>query len=77
MIGKAKPKTIDGYLAGLDDDTRAALEKLRTDITAAAPGAEECISYGVPAFRLKGMLVGFGATPKHCAFYENAARKGE
>ena len=40
-----KPQTIDEYLAGLPDDKRAALEKLRKTIRKAAPGAEECISY--------------------------------
>jgi uncharacterized protein YdhG (YjbR/CyaY superfamily) len=40
-----KPKTIDEYLAGLSEDKRAALEKLRKTIRAAAPKAEECISY--------------------------------
>src|SRR5438128_12424363 len=65
----AKPKTIDEYLAALSEDKRAALEKLRKTIRAAAPEAEECISYQIPAFRLDGMLVGFGATAKHCAFY--------
>jgi uncharacterized protein YdhG (YjbR/CyaY superfamily) len=65
-----KPKTVDEYLAALSDDKRAALEKLRKTIRAAAPKAEECISYQLPAFRLDGrMLVGFGATAKHCAFY--------
>ena len=64
-----KPKTIDEYLAALSDDKRAALEALRKTIRAAAPEAEECISYQLPAFRLNGMLVGFGATAKHCAFY--------
>ena len=65
-----KPKTIDEYLAALSDDKRAALEKLRKTIKAAAPKAEECISYQLPAFRLNGrMLVAFGATAKHCAFY--------
>lgn len=64
-----KPKTIDEYLAALSDDKRAALEELRKTIRAAAPEAEECISYQLPAFRLDGMLVGFGATAKHCAFY--------
>lgn len=64
-----KPRTIDEYLAAVGDDKRAALEKLRTTIRAAAPKAEECISYQLPAFRLNGMLVGFGATAKHCAFY--------
>ncbi|QJE94826.1 iron chaperone [Luteolibacter luteus] len=60
---------IDDYLASVDPAQRAALEALRKAIHAAAPGAEECISYGIPAFRLNGMLVGFGATKKHCAFY--------
>ena len=64
-----KPRTIDDYLAALSDDKRAALEKLRKTIRAAAPHAEECISYQLPAFRLNGMLVGFGATATHCAFY--------
>ena len=66
----AKPKTIDDYLAVLSDDQRAALEKLRKTIKSAAPKAEECISYGLAAFRLDGKpLVAFGATANHCAFY--------
>jgi uncharacterized protein YdhG (YjbR/CyaY superfamily) len=65
-----KAKTIDEYLAALSADKRAALEKLRKAIQAAAPKAEECISYQLPAFRLDGkMLVAFGATANHCAFY--------
>ena len=66
---RAKARTIDEYLAGLSDDQRAALEKLRKTIRAAAPKAEECISYQLPAFRLNGVLVAFGATGNHCAFY--------
>ena len=61
--------TIDEYLASVSDDKRPALEKLRNTIRSIAPKAEECISYGIPAFRLNGMLVGFGATSKHCALY--------
>jgi len=65
-----KPKNIDEYLAAVSDDKRAALQKLRKDIQAAAPKAEECISYQLPAFRLDGrFLVAFGAAAKHCAFY--------
>jgi uncharacterized protein YdhG (YjbR/CyaY superfamily) len=64
-----KAKTIDEYLAALNDDQRAALERLRKIIRAAAPNAEECVSYQLPAFRLNGMLVAFGATATHCAFY--------
>ena len=77
-----KPETIDGYLAALSDNKRAALAKLRNVIRAAVPRAEECISYQVPAFRLDGrMLVAFGAAARHCAFYPGSsaieAHKGE
>ena len=65
-----KPTTTDEYLAAVSEDKRAALEKLRKSIQAAAPGAEECISYQLPAFRLNGkLLVAYGAAAKHCAFY--------
>jgi len=69
----AKPQTIDEYLAPLSNEQRAALEKLRRTIKSAAPKAEECISYQLPAFRLGGrMLVAFGAWANHCAFYPGA-----
>ena len=67
------PKTIDEYLAALSRDKRPALERLRKAIRAAAPRAEECISYQLPAFRLDGrVLVWFGASANHCAFYPGA-----
>ena len=70
MMKKNAAKTIDEYLAGVrDEDHRRALEKLRKQIKAAAPRAEECISYQMPAFRQNGMLVFFGNASKHCAFY--------
>lgn len=66
----AKPQTIDEYLAPLSSEKRAALEKLRRAVRSAAPRAEECISYQIPAFRLGGrLLVAFGAAANHCAFY--------
>jgi uncharacterized protein YdhG (YjbR/CyaY superfamily) len=68
-----KPRTIDEYLAPLSSDKRAALQKLRKAIKAAAPEAEECISYQIPAFRLDGkMLVWFGAATNHCSFFPGA-----
>ena len=81
-MNKRRALTIDEYLAALSDDKRAALQKLRRAIKTAAPGAEECISYGMPAVRLRGkMLVWFGAATNHCAFYPGAfpihAHKGE
>ncbi len=69
-----KPESIDAYLARLTGDKRSALEKLRRAIKAAAPKAEECITYQLPAFRLDGkVLVWFGAASKHCSFYPGAA----
>lgn len=71
---KTKIATIDEYLAALEDGQRAALQKIRQTIRAAAPKAEECISYSLPAFRLNGKpLVAFGASKKHCAFYPMSA----
>jgi len=81
-MAKSKPQTIDEYLERLPADKRAALEKLRKTIRAAAPEAEECISYQIPAFRQNGVLVGFGASANHCSFFPFngaavAAHKGE
>ena len=65
-----KPKSHDDYLAAVTEDKRRALQKLRKAIKAAAPKAEECISYQIPAFRLNGkFLVAYGAATNHCAFY--------
>ncbi len=64
------PKVHDDYLATLSADKRTALQDLRKDIRAAAPKAEECISYRIPGFRLNGkLLASYGAGAKHCAFY--------
>src|SRR5262245_56919336 len=66
----AKPRNIGEYFASLGKEKRAALQKLRKDIQAAAPKAEECICYQLPAFRLDGkFLVAFGAARSHCSFY--------
>lgn len=72
---KRKPTSIDEYLDGVKPDQRAALERLRKLIHAAAPDAVEGISYGLPAFRLDGRpLVAFGAAANHCAFYPMSGR---
>jgi uncharacterized protein YdhG (YjbR/CyaY superfamily) len=67
---RAKPRTVSAYFASLSGENRAALNKLRKNILAAAPGAEECVSYQMPAFRFDGrMLVWYGAWENHCALY--------
>jgi uncharacterized protein YdhG (YjbR/CyaY superfamily) len=64
------PASIDQYLAGVSDEKRAALQRLRKTILGVIPTAEECISYGMPAFRYEGkVLVFFAAQANHCAFY--------
>ncbi len=70
-----RPRDIDAYLAGLDASSGAALRKLRQAIHAAAPKAEECVSYGMPAFRLNGKLIaGFRAAAHHCSFHPMSGR---
>src|SRR4029079_4987139 len=73
-LAKQKLKTIDNYLAGATPDQRAALQQLRETIHTVTPKAEECISYGIPAFRLNGRsLVFFGAWANHCSFYPGSS----
>ncbi len=71
---KRSADPISSYLAPLPREQREALGRLRALIHAAAPDAEECISYGIPAFRLNGLLVAFGAAKHHCAFYPCSGR---
>jgi uncharacterized protein YdhG (YjbR/CyaY superfamily) len=68
---KPKVKTIDAYLSTVSDpERRRALEDLRKKIRSVIPGAEECISYNLPAFRLDGVVVaGFSATTKGCSYF--------
>ena len=69
MRGAPVAKSVDQWLARVEPKQRAALEKLRVQIRAAAPGVEEVISYGQPTFKLHGHLVAFGAFAKHLSFF--------
>jgi uncharacterized protein YdhG (YjbR/CyaY superfamily) len=69
-VTSRKPATIDEYLAGVSGDRRIALDELRKVIRSIVPRADECISYGIPAFRLDGAIVaGFCATAKGCSYF--------
>ena len=62
-------KDVDEYLAAIPPDQRAALERLRKMIRAAAPKATEGISYGMPGYKYLGALVYFAAFKDHCSFF--------
>jgi uncharacterized protein YdhG (YjbR/CyaY superfamily) len=63
------PQEIDRYLATLDEPKRSTLEALRESILAVLPEAEQCISYGVPAFKVEGKTVaGFAAFKNHLSY---------
>jgi uncharacterized protein YdhG (YjbR/CyaY superfamily) len=67
---RGKPATIDEYLAPLNGEQRKALERLRKTIRSIIPQAEECIRYGMPAFRLRDDVVaGFAATADGFSYY--------
>ncbi|MEQ1899790.1 MAG: DUF1801 domain-containing protein [Devosia sp.] len=63
-------QAIEAYLKAVAEPAQAALRRLRDQIAAAAPGAEQVLNYGVPMFRLDGKnLVSLGAAKAHCSFY--------
>ena len=66
---KTPPRNVDEYIAGFPEEVQVKLEKLRATIKAAAPEAEEKISYQMPTFALKGNLVHFAAYEHHIGFY--------
>ena len=60
---------IDTYLADQDGSERNTLQQLRQDILEVVPNAEECISYGMPAFKVRGKTVaGFAAFKNHLSY---------
>jgi len=68
------PKTVDEYLAGVPEPARSTLRKIRAAIRSAAPlEATETISYRMPAFKYKGVLVWFAAFSNHCSLFPTAS----
>ena len=60
---------IDEYLGALDEPKRATLSELRDTVVAIVPDAEQCISYGMPAFKLRGKTIaGFAAFKSHLSY---------
>jgi uncharacterized protein YdhG (YjbR/CyaY superfamily) len=60
---------VEEYLAGLDEPKQSTLRQLRASILEVIPEAEEGISYGLPAFRVRGQVIaGFAAFTKHLSY---------
>src|SRR5881275_3278258 len=66
---KEKFASVNAYLRAVPPAPRAALQKLRKTIQAAAPDATEGISYGIPMFKHHGMLVGYAGFKEHCSLF--------
>jgi len=72
--GKRAPKNVGEYLAGVPEPARTTLNKIRAAIRSAVPPeATETISYRIPAFKYKGMLVWFAAFSDHCSLFPTAS----
>jgi len=65
--------SMDAYIAAAPPDRRPVLAQLRAAIRAAAPEAEETISYNMPAFAQHGPLVYFATMKNHIGFYPTAS----
>jgi uncharacterized protein YdhG (YjbR/CyaY superfamily) len=72
--GKAVPKDVDEYLARVPEPARNSLQQLRATIRSIVPAdATETISYRIPAFKYKGMLLWFAAFKDHCSLFPGAS----
>jgi uncharacterized protein YdhG (YjbR/CyaY superfamily) len=68
--GRVAPKTVDEYLASLPEPACSTLKRVRAVIRSVVPAeTTEVISYGIPMFKYKGMLVGYAAFAKHCSLF--------
>ena len=73
-LGNGVPKTVDEYLARVPEPARSTLRKMRAVIRSAAPAeAVEALSYRMPAFKYKGVLIWFAAFSHHCSLFPTAS----
>jgi uncharacterized protein YdhG (YjbR/CyaY superfamily) len=67
-------KSVDGYIASQPKEVQVLLERVRATIAKAVPGAEEQISYGIPAFKLHGRpVLYFAGWKQHYSLYPSTA----
>jgi uncharacterized protein YdhG (YjbR/CyaY superfamily) len=67
-------RSVDDYLAKVPEPARSTLNKVRTVVRSVVPkGTEEVISYGIPAFRYKKVLLWYAAFSDHCSVFPTAS----
>lgn len=66
---KTQPFSVDDYIAGFEPAVQAILSQIRATVRQAAPEAIEIISYGMPALKMRGVLIYFAAFKHHIGFY--------
>src|SRR6202166_1534579 len=72
--GKSGPKDVDKYIARVPEPARSRLKEMRAAIRSAVPAeAVEIISYQIPAFKTKKVLVWYAAFSEHCSLFPTAS----
>ena len=72
--GKSEPARVAGYIASIPEPARSTLSRVRATIRSLVPReATETISYGIPAFRYKKVLVWYAAFSDHCSLFPTAS----
>ncbi len=69
MAPRSGPESVDAYISSLPPDVQAILQRIRSIVHKVAPQAQEAIGYGMPAFRLHGILLYFAAFRHHIGLY--------
>jgi uncharacterized protein YdhG (YjbR/CyaY superfamily) len=69
MPPRSAPESVDAYISSLAPDVQAIFQRIRATVHKVAPQAQETISYGMPAFRLHGILLYFAAFKHHVGLY--------
>ena len=64
---------IDIYLKQFHGLNLCRLQEMRAILQKAIPEAEECISYGMPAYRMSKVLVYFAGNKEHIGFYPTSS----
>lgn len=72
-----KPTNVDEYIASFPEEIQKFLKQIRGAVKNAAPKAEESISYNMPMYKWKGMLVSFAAWKKHVGLYPTPSLTAE